>query len=120
MQASLARGSHGDEYDNRETLSRILKLRAERARLLGYDNHAAYSLEDQTAHTTTAVNAMLAKLAPPAVANANREAADIQDIINSEGSDFKLASWDWNYVRGKSPTSSVITWMNLNCVPILK
>jgi peptidyl-dipeptidase Dcp len=101
MEASLARGSHGGEFDNREILSRIVKLRAERARLMGYPNHAAYSLENQTARTTEAVNNMLARLAPPAVANAKREAADMQEIIDAEGGDFKLASWDWNYYAEK-------------------
>jgi peptidyl-dipeptidase Dcp len=75
---SLSRGMSGGEFDNRETLARIVKIRAERAKLLGYDNHAAYSLEDQTARTTEAVNERLATLAPPAVANARREEADLQ------------------------------------------
>src|SRR3546814_51463 len=59
METSLNRGSHGGEFDNRAVIARIAKLRAERANLLGYPNHAAYSLEDQTAHTTEAVNKML-------------------------------------------------------------
>jgi len=101
MEASLARGSHGGDYDNRETLTRIVKLRAERAQLLGFPNHAAYSLDNQTAKTTEAVNNMLARLAPPAVANAKREAADLQAIVDEEGGDFKLASWDWNYYAEK-------------------
>ncbi len=101
MEASLARGSHGGEFDNRETLVRIIKLRAERAQLMGYPNFAAYSLENQTARTTEAVNERLASLAPPAVANAKREAADMQEIIDAEGGDFKLASWDWNFYAEK-------------------
>jgi len=101
MEASLARGSHGGEFDNRETLTRVVKIRAERAQLLGYENHAAYSLETQTARTTEAVNERLAGLAPPAVANVKREAADIQTIIDAEGGDFKLASWDWDFYAEK-------------------
>ncbi len=101
MEASLSRGSHGGEFDNREVLTRIVKLRAERAQLMGYPNHAAYSLENQTAQTTEAVNNMLARLAPPAVVNAKREAADMQQIIDAEGGDFQLASWDWNYYAEK-------------------
>src|SRR3546814_7237400 len=73
--------------------------RAERANLLGYPNHAAYSLEDQTAHTTEAVNKMLGDLAPAAVANARREAADMQKLIDAEKGGFKLASWDWEIGR---------------------
>ncbi|NOR20169.1 MAG: dipeptidyl carboxypeptidase II [Xanthomonadales bacterium] len=101
MEASLTRGSHGGEFDNREILTRLVKLRAERAQLMGYENHAAYRLEIQTAQTTDAVNALLSKLAPPAVANARREAADIQAIIDAEGGDFELASWDWNFYAEK-------------------
>jgi len=101
METSLARGSHGGDFDNREILSRVAKLRAERARLLGYENHAAYGLENQTARTPEAVNKMLARLAPAAVANAKREAADMQTIINAEGGDFELASWDWDFYAEK-------------------
>ena len=101
MQASLARGSRGGEFDNREILTRVVKIRAERAQLLGYPNHAAYGLENQTARTTQAVNERLASLAPPAVANAKREAADIQAIIDSDGGDFELASWDWDFYAEK-------------------
>ena len=101
MEASLARGSHGSEFDNREALTRVVKIRAERAQLLGYENHAAYGLETQTARTTKAVNERLAGLAPPAVANAKREATDIQTIIDAEGGDFKLASWDWDFYAEK-------------------
>jgi len=101
MEASLARGSRGGEFDNREILTRVVKLRAERARLMGYENHAAFGLENQTARTTKAVNERLASLAPPAVANARREAADMQKIIDAEGGDFELASWDWDFYAEK-------------------
>ena len=101
MEASLTRGSHGGEFDNREILTRVAKIRAERAQLMGYPNHAAYGLENQTARTTEAVNERLASLAPPAVANAKREAADIQAIIDAEGGDFELASWDWDFYAEK-------------------
>lgn len=101
MEASLARGGSGGEYDNRELLTQIAKLRAERALLKGYENHAAYSLEDQTARTTKAVNEMLAKLAPAAVANARKEAAEMQAIIDADGGDFQLASWDWDFYAEK-------------------
>jgi peptidyl-dipeptidase Dcp len=100
-EASLSRGSRGGDYDNRAVLSRIVAIRAERAWLLGYENHAAYSLETQTARTTQAVNERLASLAPPAVANARREAADLQAMIDAEGGGFELASWDWDYYTEK-------------------
>ncbi|MEO8365566.1 MAG: M3 family metallopeptidase [Pseudoxanthomonas sp.] len=100
-EASIARGSHGGEFDNRAIISRIMKLRAERANLLGYPNHAAYVLEDETAKTPQAVNDMLGKLAPAAVANAKREAADLQAMIRKEGGTFELAPWDWSFYAEK-------------------
>ncbi|MFZ9746063.1 MAG: M3 family metallopeptidase [Opitutaceae bacterium] len=66
-QASLARGSRGGEFDNLAVVARLARLRAERARLLGYPNHATYVLEDQTAQTPQAVNRLLADLAAAAV-----------------------------------------------------
>ena len=100
-EASIVRGSRGGEFDNRELISKIMTIRANRAKLLGYANHAAYGLEDQTARTPEAVNAMLGQLAPAAVANAKREAADLQAIINKEGGNFELAPWDWAYYTEK-------------------
>jgi peptidyl-dipeptidase Dcp len=78
-----------------------MKLRAERARLLGYANHAAYALENQTARTPEAANRMLRELAPAAVANARREAADLQAVIDKEGGGFQLEPWDWAYYSEK-------------------
>ncbi len=101
LTTSLGRGSSGGEYDNRELISKVFKLRAERAQLLGYDNHAAYQLVQTTAKTTDAVNTRLATLAPSAVANAQKEAADLQAMIDKEGGDFKLAAWDWDYYAEK-------------------
>lgn len=101
MRASLTRGSQGGEFDNRGILTRVAALRAERALMLGYPTHAAYVLEDQTAGTTEAVNGMLARLAPAAVGNAKREAADLQAMIEAEGGDFELAPWDWDFYAEK-------------------
>ncbi len=95
MKVSLDRNSHGGEWDNRQIVLRTVKLRADRAVLLGYPNHAAYQLEDQTAHNVETVNKLLAELAPPAVANAKKEAADMQQLIEKEKGGFQLASWDW-------------------------
>lgn len=99
--ASLSRGSSGGDYDNREILTKVAKIRAQKAQLLGFSNHAAYSLSNQTAQTTEAVNDRLATLAPAAVANAKAEAADLQAMVDREGSDFKLAAWDWSYYTEK-------------------
>ena len=99
--ASVGRGSSGGDYDNRQIVADIMKLRAERAQLLGYPNHAAFSLESQTAKTTDAVNARLTGLAPVAVANAQVEAQALQALIDAEGGDFELAAWDWAYYTEK-------------------
>src|SRR5262245_61915202 len=97
MAASLARSSHGGEFDNRAIVSRMAKIRAERAQLLGYPSHAAYEVELQTARSVDAINKMLAQLAPPAVATARREAADMQAIIASTKGGYTLAASDWDY-----------------------
>ena len=101
MAASQARGSHGGDFDNRAVASRLAKVRAERAQLLGYATHAAYQLEVQTAQSVDTVNRMLAELAPPAVANARREAADMQAIIDAEKGGFTLGAGDWDYYAEK-------------------
>jgi len=101
LNVSQGRGSSGGDYDNRELVSKVFKLRAERAQLLGYANHAAYQLVSQTAKTTDAVNQRLSTLAPAAVANANKEAADLQAIISKQGGDFDLAAWDWDFYTEK-------------------
>ena len=101
METSLARDNHGGEFDNRAVVLRMVKLRAERAALLGYPNHAAYQLEDQTAKNIDTVNKLLAQLAPPAVANARREAAEMQNVIDQENGGFQLASWDWAFYAEK-------------------
>ncbi len=98
---SLSRGSRGGEFDNRETFTKVVQLRAKRARLLGYENHATYILENQTAQTTDAVNKRLADLAPASVRNANREVTDLQTMIDAEGGSFMLASWDWDFYTEK-------------------
>src|SRR6184192_1035018 len=101
MQTSLARNSKGGEFDTRNIVIRTAQLRAEKAKLLGYSNWAAYQLEDQTAHNVPTVNKLLADLAPPAVANAKREAADMQKIVDEEKGGFQVASWDWDFYSEK-------------------
>lgn len=94
-QASLQRNSRGGESDNRPVVARIARLRAERAALLGYANHAAYELEEQTARNIETVNKLLHQLAPAAVANAREEATALQRAINAEQGGFQLQPWDW-------------------------
>jgi len=105
LAVSLARGSHGGEFDNRQVVLDLARARAERAALLGYPSHAAYMLEDQTAKTTDAVNSLLAEFAKPAVNNARKEAAEIQKVIDAEGGNaagkFQAAAYDWNFYSDK-------------------
>ncbi len=101
LDVSLNRGSSGGENDTREIVSRVLTIRAERAQLLGFENHAAYALVNRTARTTQAVNERLATLAPSAVANAKREAAELQALVDAEGGDFKVGAADWNFYAEK-------------------
>src|SRR5213078_4649424 len=101
MQTSLARNSKGGEFDTRNVVMRTAQLRADKAKLLGYANWAAYQLEDQTAHDVPTVNKLLGDLAPPAVANAKREAADMQKIVDQEKNGFQIASWDWPFYSEK-------------------
>ena len=104
--ASVTRGSRGNAYDNTGIVSQVLKLRAEKAKMLGYPTWADYVLADETAKTPQAVNAMLSQLAPPAVANARREGAAIQAMIDQEQAalgkpSFALQPWDWAYYTEK-------------------
>ncbi|MBS7455628.1 M3 family metallopeptidase [Coralloluteibacterium stylophorae] len=101
FEASVSRNSRGNEFDNTGVVSQIAKLRAQRAALLGFDNHADYQLADSTAGSIEAVNARLSELAAPAVRNARKEAADLQAMIDAEGGDFELAPWDWQYYTEK-------------------
>ena len=106
QQTSEQRAARGGPYDNREIALKLAKLRAERAQLLGYADFATYVLEDETAKTTTAVNKMMSGLAPAAVANAKKEAAEIQKIIDTEqagskNGGFQLAAADWSYYSEK-------------------
>ncbi len=101
MQTSFARNSKGGEFDTRRVVLRTSQLRAEKAKLLGYANWAAYQLEDQTAHDVPTVNKLLGDLAPPAVANAKREAADMQKIVDQENGRFQVAAWDWDFYSEK-------------------
>ena len=102
QEVSAGRGSSGNEYDTRGIFADTLRLRSERAQLLGYKTHAAYVLDDETAGTVEAVNDMLGRLGPRAVANARREADDLQALIDeTESEPFELASSDWLYYTEK-------------------
>ncbi len=96
-EASAARGLLDGEGDTRFHVLRLSALRAERAALLGKPNHAAYQLEDQMSGSPEAVFSMLNDMIPTVVANAKREAADIDALIKQQGGDFTVQPWDWEF-----------------------
>ncbi len=100
-EASVSRG-HGGSTDNTAIIVRLARLRAERARLLGYASHAAYILADENAGSPGAVQRMLQQVAGAALARARSQAADIQSAIDAEAAaqgheSFRLQPWDWHY-----------------------
>ncbi|MEB7448620.1 M3 family metallopeptidase [Arthrobacter koreensis] len=96
FEGSVHRGFRGNANSTLEIAAEIAALRAERAALLGYESHAAYAVEDQTAPTTAAVEDMLSQLVPPAVRNAGAEADKLRAAAARDGiEDFQ--PWDWAY-----------------------
>jgi peptidyl-dipeptidase Dcp len=97
MTASRSRSSRGGDNDNRGIVLEITNIRAKRAALLGFPNHAAVVTSDETAKTPEAVDEMLRKLSTPAARNAKAEQKDLQEAINEQhrGEEFELQSWDW-------------------------
>jgi peptidyl-dipeptidase Dcp len=94
---SWNRSEHGDANDTRDTIARMAQLRAQRAQLLGFPNHAAWKLQDQMAKTPDAAMKFLDALVPGATAKAASEGKDIQDLIDAQKSGFALQPWDWNF-----------------------
>jgi peptidyl-dipeptidase Dcp len=97
FEASTRRAEHGDSTDTREIIRRLAQLRAERARLLGFPNYAAFSLDNQVAQTPENATRLLTQIALPATARARAEAARMQQLIDRQGGGFRLAPWDWQY-----------------------
>ncbi|WP_158996235.1 peptidyl-dipeptidase Dcp [Mucilaginibacter sp. L196] len=95
--ASWIRAEKSDSNDTRKTIVNIAKLRAEKAKLLGYPNYAAWVLQDQMAKTPEAVDKFFAQLVPAATAKAKSEATDIQAVIDQQKGGFKLQPWDWDF-----------------------
>jgi len=94
---SWNRAERGDANDTRDVISRMAQLRARRAQLLGYPNHAAWKLGDQMARTPEAAIKFMDALVPGATAKAAREAKDIQEVIDAQKGGFTLEPWDWNF-----------------------
>jgi peptidyl-dipeptidase Dcp len=94
---SWNRAERGGTNDTRATVTRLVELRAEKAKLLGFENFAAWKLEDQMAKTPEAAIRFMDALVPPAIANAAGEAMDIQRLMDAERPGETLRAWDWDY-----------------------
>ncbi|RAJ95722.1 peptidyl-dipeptidase Dcp [Larkinella arboricola] len=101
FKAYLERGNHNDERDNKEIMARMVKLRAEKAQLLGYENHAAYILEESMAQTPAKVSELLNQLWAATVPVTKQEAAELQALMDKDGKNETLESWDWRYYAEK-------------------
>lgn len=97
----VSRGDNGDAHDNKKTISEILKLRAERAKLLGYPTHAHWRLEDSMAKTPERAMKLMERVWRPAVDRAHEEVADMQAIADKAGLKRKIAPWDYRFYAEK-------------------
>lgn len=95
------RGNNGDERDNNGVGAEILRLRAERAKLLGYPTHAHWILEDNMAGTPQAAMDLLLRVWKAAVARAREEVAEMQRVVDAEGGGFKIEPWDYRHYAEK-------------------
>jgi peptidyl-dipeptidase Dcp len=100
-EASANRGTGNTETDQNPLVQQLVKLRAEKAQLLGYDTWGDYVLETNMAGNPEAAKKMLRDLVPAVVSNVEREAAAIQEAIEADGKDFELKPWDWFYYAEK-------------------
>ncbi len=101
QQAYINRGNMDNEFNNREILAEISNLRLERANMLGYDNHAHFTLEETMAGDIATVMDFVDQVWEPAIALAREEAEELQSMIYAEGHDFVLEQWDWRYYAEK-------------------
>ncbi len=99
--AMYMRGDNDNANDNKGVVNDIVNLRIEKANLLGYESHAHFILDDNMAKTPENVYNLLNELWEYALPQAKAEAAELQKLIDAEGGDFKLASWDWWYYTEK-------------------
>ena len=101
-EASAYRGLGRDGgIDNRGLVLEIAQLRAERAKVLGYENHAAYKLQNQMAKTPAAARKLLTDLVPGVIERVKQEARDLEAMIKESGETHELAPWDWEYYSEK-------------------
>lgn len=97
FKASWTRAEKNDSGDTRAILEKIVRLRLQKAQLMGMKSFAEWKLQDQMAKTPERAMELLAKLAKPATEKAKQEAKDIQDLIDKQNGGFKLEPWDWNF-----------------------
>lgn len=95
------RGNNNNENDNKEIIKKIVSLRIEKANMLGFSSHAAFVLDQNMAKTPDKVLEFLDKLWVPALKVAEKEAKELQAMIDREGGKFKLQPWDWRYYAEK-------------------
>ncbi len=95
------RGNNGNEFDNKEVASKMAMLRAERSKLLGFNTHAEYVIDVNMAKTPEKVYEFLDQLWVPALEMSKNELKEMQSIIDAEGGEFELQSWDWWYYSEK-------------------
>jgi peptidyl-dipeptidase Dcp len=103
--ASVSRGIGGGDHDTRDLVTSIAALRARRAGLLGYPDHAAYVVADQTAATTEAVTGMLDEMAGPAMRNLEVERAGIEEQMHADGVPGPVQPWDWTFYAARVQTA---------------
>ncbi|WP_411820163.1 M3 family metallopeptidase [Hyphococcus formosus] len=95
------RGDNGDEYDNNAIIAEILALRDERVKLLGYENYAAWRLQNRMAKTPDRALNLMEAVWPAATARVREEVAEMQAIVDAEGGGFEIAPWDYRYYMEK-------------------
>jgi len=100
-EAWTARGAHQGANDNAPLIQKIVALRAEQARLLGYENFAAYRLDDSMAENADAVETLLLQVWGPAKAKARAEFAKLENVARGEGLNDPIEPWDWRYYAEK-------------------
>ena len=96
-----SRGDNGDEHDNNKVISEILELRDERVKLLGYENFAAWQLEDRMAQTPERALELVETIWVASLARVEEEVADMQAIADKEGAGIKIEGWDYRYYAEK-------------------
>ena len=99
--AYLNRCNHGDKYDNKQLINDFIRLRTEKAHLLGYPSYAAYVVADEMAGTTGAVYNLLEEIWTPALESAKKELAEMEELFRKDYPDGEFASWDWWYYAEK-------------------